>query len=93
MRIVIDVEGDSVTAMNEGAGQAPSPVGDPPPGRAPAELLARARKLGAKSAGAAQFGRGTALAAASAVTPKALPKKKAGARKKAAKKRGTRRSR
>ena len=93
MRIIIDVDGESVTAMNEGAGQAPSPVGDPPPGRAPAELLARARKLGAKSAGAAQFGRGTALASASAVTPKppkAPPKKKAGARKKAAKKRRSR---
>ena len=33
------------------------------PDAAPPELLARAKKLGAKSAGAAQFGRGAALAA------------------------------
>lgn len=89
MRIVIEVDGQTVTAINEGDASAHG-IGDVPPGPAPAELLARARKLGAKSAGAAQFGRGAAMAAS---MPSEPPKKKAVKRSKAAKKRGTRRSR
>jgi hypothetical protein len=53
----------------------PFPIaGGSPPGPPPADLLKRARALGAKSAGAANFGVGAALAAASkpgalAITP------------------------
>jgi hypothetical protein len=70
MRIVIEVDGEKVTAIGTEAASAafesPVPtVGDPPPGPAPETLLARARKLGAMSAGAARFGIGAALASTS----------------------------
>ena len=66
MRIVIEVDGQTVTAIGPDAAPAalagPVPmVGDAPPGPAPEKLLERAKKLGALSAGAAQFGRGAAL--------------------------------
>jgi hypothetical protein len=69
MRIVIEVDGEKVTvngpdaALGALAGPVPNPV-DAPPGPPPAALLERAKKLGAMSAGAAQFGRGAALASA-----------------------------
>lgn len=89
MRIVIEVDGQTVTAIGPDAapvslgGPAPM-VGDQPPGPAPAALLERARKLGAKSAGAAQFGRGAALASTSAsiAEPRKVSARKA-ARKRA----------
>jgi hypothetical protein len=70
MRIVIEIDGQKITAIGPdaafGALDAPVPtVGDAPPGSPPAALLERAKKLGAMSAGAAQFGTGAALAAAS----------------------------
>jgi hypothetical protein len=76
MRIVIELDGPGVTATGpEGArgrveGALPM-VGDRPPADAPAELLARARKLGALSAGAARIGPGAALASASLAAPPA----------------------
>ena len=68
MRIVIEVDGEKVTAIGPDAAPASTDAaaamaGDPVPGPASPELLERARKLGALSAGAAQFGRGAALAA------------------------------
>jgi hypothetical protein len=69
MRIVIEVEGEKVTAVGPDTAPAASTeaaaaaYGDPLPGPAPRELLQRAKKLGALSAGAARFGRGAALAA------------------------------
>lgn len=68
MRIVIEIDGEKVTSVGTEASSMAGPLptyGDPPPGPAPADLLKRARKLGAKSAGAAQFGLGAALASAS----------------------------
>ena len=64
MKIVIEVTGDQVTSVNYGdSAAAPlANVGDTVPGPLPPELLERARKLGAMNAGAAQFGRGAALA-------------------------------
>ena len=59
MRIVIEVDGEKVTV---GGGDVGSAAVEPP-GPAPAALLARAKKLGALSAGASSFGRGAALAA------------------------------
>jgi hypothetical protein len=84
MRIVIEVEGEKITAIGPDAapaalGDAAAIYGDPVPGPAPAELLARAKKLGALSAGAAQFGRGAALVTAAAVARE--PKPSSGARK------------
>jgi hypothetical protein len=72
MRIVIEVDGEKVTAIGPdtapGTVDASAPnVGDPLPGPPPAALLERAKKLGAMSAGAAQFGRGAALAATTRV--------------------------
>ena len=63
MRIVIEVNGEKVTTTG-----ADNPTGavanvDAPPGPPPAALLARAKKLGAMSAGPATFGIGAALAA------------------------------
>lgn len=88
MRIVIEVNGDKVTAIrsDEAAPNASANVGDVPPGPPPAALLERAKKLGAMSAGAAQFGVGAALASTAQVseTPKASRAQRA---KKAAKKR------
>jgi hypothetical protein len=69
MRIVIEIDGQKITAIGPeaapGALAAPVPaVGDAPPGPPPPGLLERAKKLGAMSAGAAQFGTGAALAEA-----------------------------
>jgi hypothetical protein len=68
MRIVIEVDGQRITAVGPDAAPAAldavAMVGDAPPGPAPKALLDRAKKLGAISAGAAQFGRGAALAPA-----------------------------
>ena len=63
MRIVIEIDGEKVTAVTT-----ESPAGAPveahaPPGPAPAALLERAKKLGAMSAGPASHGIGAALAA------------------------------
>lgn len=68
MRIVIEVDGQRITAVGPDAAPADldavATVGDAPLGPAPKALLERAKKLGAMSAGAAQFGRGAALAPA-----------------------------
>jgi hypothetical protein len=64
MKIVIEVHGEKVTAVSADHSGATPVNADIPPGPAPAELLARAKKLGAKSAGPAAFGIGVALAAA-----------------------------
>jgi hypothetical protein len=86
MRIVIDVEGEKVTVNGPdtggSVGEPAAPYGDPLPGAAPPELLARAKKLGAKSAGAAQFGRGAALAAPAVLDAEVMPARRA--RKRAA---------
>ena len=89
MRIVIEVDGEKVTAIGPDAAPAaadPSTMqGDALPGPLPPELLERATKLGAMSAGPAQFGRGAALASAtSAVEPKptAGARSRTGVRKK-----------
>jgi len=72
MKIVIEVEGEKVSVVGPEAVR--TNVADIPPGPPPADLLARAKKLGALSAGAAQFGTGAALAAtASAGQPLKLP--------------------
>lgn len=69
MRIVIEIEGDRVTALgSDGAARetladVAADFADGLPGEPPASLLERAKKLGAMSAGAAQFGTGAALAA------------------------------
>ena len=60
MRILIEIDGQKITAIGPeaapGALEAPVPaVGDAPPGPPPPALLERAKKLGARSAGAAQF--------------------------------------
>ena len=85
MRIVIDVEGEKVTVNGPdtggSVGEPAAPYGDPLPGSAPPELLARAKKLGATSAGAAQFGRGAALAS-SVLDAEVVPARRA--RKRAA---------
>ena len=79
MKIVIEVDGEKVTAG--GAGDVGS-AGVMPPGPPPAELLARAKKLGAFSAGGCSFGQGAALAG----TPAGEPGKPARTAKKAARK-------
>lgn len=87
MRIVIEVEGEKVTSMSSDA--VPSMlgnVGDALPGPPPPALLERAKKLGARSAGAAQFGRGTALASTVHFSEAAKPSRRA-PRKKASNKR------
>jgi hypothetical protein len=79
MRIVIEVEGEQVTSVVSegvvrGSPAMPPNAGDSPPGPAPKELLARAKELGALSAGPALFGVGAALAAtADAGAPVKLP--------------------
>lgn len=83
MRIVIEVNGQTVTAIgpNDAPAALGSPVpmvGDAPPGPAPEGLLARAKKLGALSAGAAQFDCGAAL-----TTPATVPEPRVRAPKKA----------
>ena len=87
MRIVIEVNGEKVTAISSDAvPSSPANVGDALPGPPPAALLERAKKLGAMSAGPAQFGIGTALASMAPVSE--TPKLSRGARgKKAATKR------
>ena len=68
MRIVIEIDGEKVTSVGTEASLTEGPLptgGDSLPGPAPADLLKRAKALGAMSAGAAQFGIGTALASAS----------------------------
>ncbi len=72
MRIVIEVDGEKVTAIGPDTapaapGDAAASYGDPLPGPAPRELLERAKRLGAQSAGAAQFGRGAAVATATPI--------------------------
>ena len=68
MRIVIEVDGEKITAIGPDTAPvastdaAAAAYGDPLPGPASPELLERAKKLGALSAGAARFGRGAALA-------------------------------
>ena len=86
MRIVIEVEGEKVTAIGS---DAVANAGDALPGPAPAALLARAKQLGAMSAGAAQFGIGAALAATAPAseTPQGSPPPRG---KRAAKRRGRR---
>jgi hypothetical protein len=90
MRIVIEVDGEKVTAVGTGG------VGSgavEPPGPAPAALLARAKKLGALSAGASTFGRGAALAATAQAGETIKPARRTRAKKaakKSAKKRASR---
>jgi hypothetical protein len=69
MRIVIDIDGQNIAAVTTGDVR-PLPEAHEPPGPPPAGLLERAKKLGAMSAGAAQFGTGAALASAHTVTPR-----------------------
>jgi hypothetical protein len=86
MRIVIEVDGEKVTA---GGGDVGSVA---PPGPAPAALLARAKKLGALSAGASSFGRGAAMAATAEAGETIKPARRTRAKKaaKKAKKRAAR---
>src|SRR5262245_17331922 len=81
MRIVIDVEGEKLTVgtpeTSDRLGETAAPYGDPLPGNLPPELLARAKKLGAKSAGPAQFGRGAALATSAVVDAELVPPNRA----------------
>jgi hypothetical protein len=69
MRIVIEIDGDKVTAVRGLDVPGVSPSGataeftEAMPSAPPPALLERAKKLGAMSAGAAQFGVGAALAA------------------------------
>jgi hypothetical protein len=87
MRIVIEVDGEKVTSMSSDAVPSmPRNVGDALPGPPPPALLERAKKLGAMSAGAAQFGRGTALASTVQFSETPKPSRRA-PRKKAANKR------
>jgi hypothetical protein len=93
MRIVIEVDGEKVTVNGPDAapgGPVPNPV-EAPPGPPPAALLARAKKLGAMSAGAAQFGRGAALASSTRMEEE--PKSPARTRAMKAEKKRARRSR
>jgi hypothetical protein len=96
MRIVIEVDGEKVTVMGPDAGPGalagpvPNPV-EAPPGPPPAALLERAKKLGAMSAGAAQFGRGAALASSTRMEEE--PKSPARTRARKAEKKRARRSR
>ena len=96
MRIVIEIDGTQVASIvTDPVGRtvptAMAMVGDVPPGPAPRELLERAKKLGAISAGPAQFGIGTALHASAAsveeleeppTKPKPRPRRKAQKRRK-----------
>jgi hypothetical protein len=103
MRIVIEIDGERVTAIGPDAaspapGDAAAAYGDPLPGPAPPELLERAKKLGALSAGPPQFGRGAALSAAAPVgvepKPAAVQRQRISAkRKRASTKKGSRRTR
>jgi hypothetical protein len=65
VKIVIEIDGEKVTAVSP-VPQAVTPAipAAPPPGAAAAAVLERARKLGALSAGAARLGTGAALFAA-----------------------------
>jgi hypothetical protein len=82
MRIVIEVDGEKVTAL--GSGDIGS-AAVAPPGPAPAALLARAKKLGALSAGASTFGRGAALVATAQAGETIKPARRTKARKTAKK--------
>jgi hypothetical protein len=71
MRIVIEIEGNQITVsspdgvVRTAIGASMPDMGEASmPGMPPAGLLERAKKLGAVSAGGAQFGSGAALAAA-----------------------------
>ena len=71
MRIVIEIEGNQVTVsspdgvVRSAAGPTMPDLGDAAPSRMPPPgLLERAKKLGAVSAGGAQFGTGAAMATA-----------------------------
>jgi hypothetical protein len=92
MRIVIEVQGDKVTSVstNEMATSLPPDIQNAPLASPPLELLERAKKLGAFSAGSARFGRGAALASASPVNE--TPKPARGSSKKSARKRARRRA-
>jgi len=63
IRIVIEVEGQKITAIDAETvpGSPQATIGNMPPGPPPEDLLKRAKKLGAKNAGAAQFGTGATL--------------------------------
>jgi hypothetical protein len=89
MRIVIEVDGEKVTATGGTGDVGSAAVG--PPGAAPAALLARAKKLGALSAGASSFGRGAALAEMPQAGKTRKPARRTRA-KKAAKKRAKKRA-
>lgn len=84
MRIVIEVDGDKISAIGgEHLAEDDMPPAEPPP-----ELLARAKKLGAMNAGAASFMRGAVLASTTPSVPIPPPRKSA---RKPAKKTPTRR--
>jgi hypothetical protein len=95
MRIVIEVDGEKVTAIGPDTAPATAteaaaaaygePIADP----APRELLALAKKLGALSAGAAQFGRGAALASSAPVGVATMPSSAAPQRKATKRARGS----
>jgi hypothetical protein len=81
MRIVIEIDGTQIASIvtepiGRSAPAAMAMVGDVPPG--PRELLERAKKLGAISAGPAQLGIGAALhaSAASVEAPDEQPAKR-----------------
>jgi hypothetical protein len=89
MKIVIEVDGEKVTVGGSDVGSGVVA----PPGPAPAALLARAKKLGALSAGASTFGRGAALAATAEAGETIKPARRARVKKtakKAKKKRAAR---
>ena len=87
MKIVIEVNGEKVTSISSDAvPSSPANVGDALPGPPSPALLERAKKLGAMSAGAAQFGRGAALASTAPVSETPKPSRRAH-RKKAVNKR------
>jgi hypothetical protein len=96
MRIVIEIDGTQIASIvtepiGRSAPAAMAMVGDVPPGPAPRELLERAKKLGAISAGPAQLGIGAALHASAAsveapdeqpATRKSRPRRKVQKRRK-----------
>jgi hypothetical protein len=82
MRIVIEVDGEKVKVAGGGEIESGAVA---PPGPAPAALLARAKKLGALSAGASTFGRGAALAATAQTGETIKPVRRSKAKKTAKK--------
>jgi hypothetical protein len=85
MRIVIEVDGEKVTAIGSDSPSGTPANVDAPPGSPPAALLERAKKLGAMNAGPATFGVGAALAATANAGEALEPPRQTRARKPAKK--------